>query len=118
VSTLLLLLELDGYCVLKPAHTVLFPFFRIKKGEAEIGIKPRALGESAEDDQQHGLSGLVIKPRSGGNEDETVESTQAVLAFTMKDWKRLCAENFAEGEEGGLPHRTGSKIRNNASQES
>lgn len=88
---------------------------RIKKGEAEIGVKPSAL--AADDGQPEHGSGLVLAPRlaghdedaDGGGESEQT-STQSVLAFTMKDWKRLCAENFAEGEEGGLPHRTGSKI--------
>ena len=68
-------------------------------------------------DQESGDSGFVIKPRV--ETEEAAESTQSVLAFTMKDWKRLCRENFSEGEEGGLSHRTGSTIRsNNASQES
>ena len=86
--------------------------FRIKKGEAEMSILPRTALANGE---QAVGSGLVIKPRV--ETEEAAESTQAVLAFTMKDWKRLCEENYAEGEEGGLPHRTGSSVRSNASQE-
>jgi len=75
-----------------------------------MGIRPRnALADEQDDDEG---SGLVIKPRA--ETEEAAESTQAVLAFTVKDWKRLCEENFAEGEEGGLPHRTGSTLRGNA----
>ena len=86
--------------------------FSIKKGEAEMSILPRTALANGEQDVG---SGLVIKPRV--ETEEAAESTQAVLAFTMKDWKRLCEENYAEGEEGGLPHRTGSSVRSNASQE-
>ena len=80
-------------------------YCRIKKGEAEIGVRPRGA------DGQGG-SGLVIASREASHDEDAVEqeSTQSVLAFTMKDWRRLRDENFAPGEEGGLPHRTGSKI--------
>jgi hypothetical protein len=78
-----------------------------------MSIRPRT---ALADGEQEVGSGLVIKLR-GGETEQAAESTQAVLAFTMKDWKRLCEENYAEGEEGGLPHRTGSTIRNNASQD-
>lgn len=81
-----------------------------------MSIRPRTALANGE--EQPVGSGLVIRPR--GETEDAAESTQAVLAFTMKDWKRLCQEHYAEGEECGLPHRTGSTLRNNvtsASQE-
>lgn len=64
-------------------------------------------------------SGWIIAPReinpndynnSTTMDDEEKQqpqvATQAVLAFTMSDWKRLCLEHFTSGEQGDLPHRT------------
>jgi non-structural maintenance of chromosomes element 4 len=78
--------------------------FLIKKGDAEIGVRPRAALNRANNGQQK--PGLFVAHRSF-NADDSVPCTQAVCSFTMADWRRLCAaQNLREGD---LPHRTGTK---------
>lgn len=69
--------------------------FLIKKGDAEIGIDKK--------------KSLYVKPQCKPTDDRIHEysPTQAILSFTMRDWKRILMEH---GEvTGDLPHRTGSK---------
>ena len=96
--------------------------FLIKKGEAEIGVRPtKSLGNSNSTTPSGGFvayrnfegSSLNDDP----NDDMTSTATQAVCRFTMADWRRLCQQQaVAAGsgttgsfEQGDLPHRTGTK---------
>ena len=74
--------------------------FLIKKGEAEIGVRPALNRKSP--------SGFFVAHRTLDPDDEAAVCTQAVCCFTMADWRRLCQaqQNF---DEGDLPHRTGTK---------
>jgi len=74
--------------------------FLIKKGEAEIGIRNKL------DSTDYAQSGLYVKARKSDSE-LSHESTQSVLSFTMRDWKKLCQSHGLK--QGDLPHRTGSK---------
>jgi hypothetical protein len=80
--------------------------FLIKKGEAAIGVRASPQGQAFEEttDQSLGRAGLFLKPAP---RKEHAESRQAVVAFTMKDWRALC--QGYDLKEGDLPHRTGSK---------
>jgi hypothetical protein len=84
--------------------------FLIKKGEAAIGVRGGTppLQDAADDtDQAAGAQGLFVKPtKSPMNQP----SRQAVVAFSMRDWRALC-QGYAL-EKGDLPHRTGSKFTN------
>jgi hypothetical protein len=76
--------------------------FLIKKGEAAIGVRGRraqALEESSQ--SEFGQQGLYVKPSP---RVENHESRQAVVAFTMKDWRAL-VQGY-DLQEGDLPHRT------------
>ena len=75
--------------------------FLIKKGEAAIGVQ-RA--QALEEQQQHGRQGLWVKV---SGRDEHAVSRQAVVAFTMQDWRTMC--QGYDLQSGDLPHRTGSK---------
>jgi hypothetical protein len=69
--------------------------FLIKKGEAKICIRDGGgLGAS-----KGGLYVSAAKPAPEG--DDHADNKQAVLAFTMQDWRTLC-EGLTEGD---LPHR-------------
>jgi non-structural maintenance of chromosomes element 4 len=72
----------------------LFNFsFLVKKGEAEIGVSDSpGLGQTTR--------GLYVTPRNNG---DNMACRQAVIGFTLRDWKRLC--DAAGLEEGDLPHR-------------
>ena len=74
--------------------------FLVKKGKAGIGVR----SPMECDDIRQG--GLWVQHHSG-REGEQPESTQAVVSFTMKDWRRLCAAR--DWEPGDIPHRTGSR---------
>jgi hypothetical protein len=83
--------------------------FLIKKGEAALGVRTRRSSAFEESSQsptskftQH--QGLWVKPVQS---QETKESTQAVVAFTMKDWRAL-VQGY-DLQQGDLPHRTASK---------
>jgi hypothetical protein len=77
--------------------------FLIKKGEAEIGVRPRgALNNSLAQ-----KPGLFTAHRTLNDPDAATECTQAVCSFTMADWRRLCESRNMQ--EGDLPHRTGTK---------
>lgn len=75
--------------------------FLIKKGEAEIGVRPAGLTGPGQN------PGLYVATRKHNEEDDAVP-TQAVCSFTMSDWRRLC--KAYELEEGDLGHRKGSKL--------
>jgi hypothetical protein len=83
--------------------------FLIKKGEAAIGVRSRrsqALEESSPTSSgftQH--QGLYVKPAALN--DHRPENRQAVVAFTMKDWRAL-VQGY-DLQQGDLPHRTASK---------
>jgi hypothetical protein len=88
--------------------------FLIKKGEAAIGVRTRrsqALEESSSQSSsgfvQH--QGLYVKPalKQGEALSDLEESRQAVVAFTMKDWRAL-VQGY-DLQQGDLPHRTASK---------
>lgn len=65
--------------------------FLIKKGKAAIGVNP--------------TEGLWLQPRH--EQEDEPPATQAVVSFTMKDWRRLCA---ARGlEKGDIPDRSNGK---------
>lgn len=88
--------------------------FLIKKGEAAIGVRSiarQALEESSGSQSQPSVvgqhQGLYVKPVV---REESAESRQAVVAFTMKDWRAL-VQGY-DLQEGDLPHRTASKNRN------
>jgi non-structural maintenance of chromosomes element 4 len=77
--------------------------FLIKKGEAEIGVRPPL-------DRRRSPSGAYVAYRTYDPEAPNVECTQAVCCFTMADWRRLCQKQAEIGfEKGDLPHRTGTR---------
>mmetsp|Transcript_21864 Transcript_21864/g.28291 ORF Transcript_21864/g.28291 Transcript_21864/m.28291 type:complete len:349 (-) Transcript_21864:79-1125(-) len=90
--------------------------FFVKKGETEIGV--RTLEQAGENK----LPGLYVKQIHRDDDDDQIpdldQCTQAVVAFTMRDWKRICTAH--QLEEGLLPHRVGSKhsVREKLSQQS
>jgi hypothetical protein len=78
--------------------------FSVKKGEVEIGVRERGLSPEG---QLH-TGGLYIRYRGAVSAEQMqhVQATQAVCAFTMADWRRMCQ---ARGhEECDLGHRKGS----------
>jgi hypothetical protein len=84
--------------------------FLIKKGEAAIGVRSRrsqALEESSQ--SEFGVQGLWVKPAP---RKEYVESKQAVVAFTMKDFRAMC--QGYDLQKGDLPHRSAAGSKNNA----
>jgi hypothetical protein len=96
--------------------------FLIKKGEAEIGVRSKSLGNNA---GNGGIpSGAYVAYRtynasafdhSDPNDTSSSSATQAVCRFTMADWRRLCQQqatsygDTVSFEQGDLPHRTGTK---------
>jgi hypothetical protein len=89
--------------------------FLIKKGEAAIGVRSRraqALEESSQSQSEFGQQGLWVKPALLG--DQNVESKQAVVAFTMKDFRAMC--QGYDVQKGDLPHRTSKNNANAPSQ--
>jgi hypothetical protein len=82
--------------------------FLVKKGEAEIGTRP-PLGDAQphpnqQQQQQFPKAGLFVQARS--KTEAVDQGTQAVLPFTMRDWRRLVAAHRIV--QGDIPHRTGS----------
>lgn len=84
--------------------------FLVKSGEGQIRV--RSAKDAA---RKGGLPGLVVRHVEKDDDDDDAEGrqgedrTQAVVAFTMRDWRRICQAH--QLEEGLLPHRTGSKQR-------
>lgn len=74
--------------------------FLVKKGQAAIGVRSKMESDGI---RQKGLWVRYIPT----NEDEYPETTQAVVSFTMADWRRICESHKLE--EGDIPHRTGSR---------
>lgn len=71
--------------------------FLIKRQMAEAGVRTPEEG------------GLYVKYLEKDENDDVQQkdTAQAVVAFTMKDWRRICeGQNLKEGH---LKHRTGSK---------
>jgi hypothetical protein len=109
-------MEVDGVQFLFNPHSFtqtvenIFHYsFLIKKGEAAIGVRTRrssALEESSSGFAQH--QGLHVKPAVQKEE----ENRQAVVAFTMKDWRAL-VQGY-DLQQGDLPHRTTSSGKNSA----
>ena len=102
--------------------------FLIKKGEAEIGVRAKSLGNHNSGNPSGGYVAYRTYNASAfdhqdPNDDTAPASssaTQAVCRFTMADWRRLCQQQattaaLANGVEstsfgqGDLPHRTGTK---------
>jgi Nse4 C-terminal len=90
-----------------------FSFF-IKKGEAEIGVRPPLRRMTS--------SGAYVAFRTFNNPqhddtentNNTATATQAICRFTMADWRRLCTKHANQSKDhqfiqGDLPHRTGTK---------
>jgi hypothetical protein len=76
--------------------------FSVKKGEVEIGVRERGLTPEGQLN-----SGLYIRYRGAvaAEQMQHVQATQAVCAFTMADWRRMCQ---ARGHEDcDLGHRKG-----------
>lgn len=76
--------------------------FSVKKGEVEIGVRERGLTPEGQLN-----SGLYLRYRGAVSVEQMqhVQATQAVCAFTMADWRRMCQ---ARGhEECELGHRKG-----------
>lgn len=71
--------------------------FLIKRGQASIQVRKESNGPDTP-------AGVFVAEAQAC---DTAEPKQAVISFTMQDWKDLC-EVF-EVEKGDLPHRTGSK---------
>eukprot|EP00977_Amphora_coffeiformis_P010121 scaffold2357_cov167-Amphora_coffeaeformis.AAC.29 len=76
--------------------------FLVKKGRAAVGVRSKMEGDDI------CPAGLWVQPRSSSSdEDGLPESTQAVVSFTMKDWRRICQAH--DLKKGDIPHRTGSR---------
>jgi hypothetical protein len=77
--------------------------FLIKKGRAAVGVRPRSQADAMR------RPGLFVKniPKDPTVDGTPVQSTQAVVSFTMKDWKRIVEAHALN--ECALGHRTGSK---------
>ena len=74
--------------------------FLVKKGKAAIGVRSGRKNDGIR------RPGLWVQHRS--NDDVShVESTQAVVSFTMEDWRRICQQHCFD--EGDIPHRSGLK---------
>lgn len=73
--------------------------FLVKKGAAAIGVRSPM---ERDDIKRQGLWVATT-------DDNAVvgEPTQAVVSFTMKDWRRMCEAHQLEA--GDIPHRTGSR---------
>ena len=81
--------------------------FLIKKSEAAIGVRSHEEADGAGK-----LPGLWVKAVHNDENDDDAqpapsETTQAVVPFTMRDWRRICQSH--QLESGILKHRTGSK---------
>lgn len=77
--------------------------FLIKKGEAEIGVRPPL-------ERRRSPTGAYVAYRTYDPESPNMECTQSVCRFTMADWRRLCQKQAEIGfEKGDLPHRTGTR---------
>ena len=99
--------EVDGVKFLMNPHSFtqtvenIFNFsFLVKKGKAAVGVR----GKMEADEIRR--PGLWVQYRQG-SEEEPPESTQAVVSFTMADWRRICKAH--ELKQGDIPHRTGSR---------
>ena len=77
--------------------------FLVKKASAAVGVRPPL--ERPNGIKQPGF--YVYRVHSDEKDERVGEATQAVLSFTMKDWRRLC--EAYKLEKGDLPHRTGSR---------
>lgn len=80
--------------------------FLVKKKEAAIGVRPLHEKDGVRP------AGLWLKdiktPKDGeSTQASSSECTQAVISFTMADWRRIC--EAAQHEESDMPHRTGSR---------
>ena len=76
--------------------------FLVKKGRAAVGVRSKMESDDIR------RPGLFVQPRnSNADVDGLPESTQAVVSFTMKDWRRICQGH--ELKKGDIPHRTGSR---------
>jgi Nse4 C-terminal len=82
--------------------------FLIKRGEAGIVVRPPSQATTVK------RPGLCVTSFPSDDEDNQGESKQAVVAFNMRDWRRICKAHKLK--EGDLKHRTGSKqTRTNSS---
>lgn len=82
--------------------------FLIKRGEAGIIVRPPS------EATQVRRPGLCVTSFPSDDEDNHGETKQAVVAFNMRDWRRICKAH--QLKEGDLKHRTGSKqTKTNAS---
>jgi len=88
--------------------------FLVKKGEAEIGVRSRIEGDG---NKRLGLYAAPI-PKL----DDKLPARQAVISFTMRDWRNLCeAHNVKEGDMGDrktMQQKRAKKAGRASSQES
>jgi non-structural maintenance of chromosomes element 4 len=78
--------------------------FLIKKGEAEIGVRPPL-------ERRRSPTGAFVAYRTYDPESPHMECTQAVCRFTMADWRHLCQKQADSGlENWDLSNRTGSRL--------
>jgi hypothetical protein len=73
--------------------------FLVKKGTAAIGVRSPM---ERDEIKRQGLWVATSNP-----DDAVGETTQAVVSFTMKDWRRMIEAH--QLKECDIPHRTGSK---------
>lgn len=75
--------------------------FLVKKGKAGVGVRKKL------DSDDICRSGLWVKHCHRHADQEGPASTQAVVSFTMKDWRRI--KQAHDLKKGDIPHRTGSR---------
>lgn len=74
--------------------------FLVKKGKAGIGVRsPMERDDICQE-------GLWVQHHHSNDGDQP-EPTQAVISFTMKDWRRI--KQAHQLKQGDIPHRTGSR---------
>ena len=82
--------------------------FLIKRAEAAIGVRTREDAETT--GKPEGLWVRAVENTEGDDVQPAqtdLKQRQAVIAFNMRDWRRICESN--ELKQGLLKHRTGSK---------
>jgi len=85
--------------------------FMCKNGNAAVGVRTSEDVKGFEDIVPPGPFVRFSGEDNELPENENLPAKQSVVAFTMKDWRRMC--DAYKVEEGDIPHREGSKYAKN-----
>jgi hypothetical protein len=78
--------------------------FLVKKGGAAVGVRSPMERDAI---KQSGLWVALQTEHDDDQHDAAEDTTQAVVSFTMNDWRRICQAHALE--KCDIPHRTGSR---------